>query len=379
MTSQGITTMASLQEHLYTAMILEHATIPPYLIALYSIKPGTNMDAANIMRVVAVEEMLHLTFASNLLNAIGGTVDLTKPGFVPDYPTYVPDSIKDFKIHLRHFGKTAIENFLKIERPIPPGEGVAKSKSGPSKRWTIPRRSKLAAWFVSSDAKGEEQYATIGEFYTAIKEGFEYLEHEAQVQGGTIFHPMRNQITAEYYYSGGGKLFAVNDLASATKAIDFIIEQGEGYVTDEHPTDVFGSEGELAHYYRFDQLKQGRYYNKGDKPGEPTGTPIQVDWHSVYRTKTDVKLSELEAEPELYQAAEDFNGMYASFLKVLTRAFNGKPELLTDGAMPMMFGFRDKMNTLIRNPMPGHGGHNAAPTFEIPGAVKHSADVNNAC
>ncbi len=56
------------------AIKLEHATIPPYLTALYSIKPDprkSNHDSYNIIRAVAVEEMLHLTLAANLLNAVG--------------------------------------------------------------------------------------------------------------------------------------------------------------------------------------------------------------------------------------------------------------------------------------------------------------------
>ena len=79
-------------------MQLEHATIPPYLTALYSIHPGTNADAAHVIRVVAVEEMLHLTLAANVLNAVGGTPDLTAPDFVPTYPAHLPDGEDDFEV-----------------------------------------------------------------------------------------------------------------------------------------------------------------------------------------------------------------------------------------------------------------------------------------
>ena len=85
-------------DYLHAAMQLEHATIPPYLTALYSIQPGTNSDAYHVLRVVAVEEMLHLTLAANVLNAVGGTPDLTRPGFVPDYPAYLPDGETDFQV-----------------------------------------------------------------------------------------------------------------------------------------------------------------------------------------------------------------------------------------------------------------------------------------
>ena len=46
-TSDTIQTIKELQYYLKVAMQLEHATIPPYLIALYSIKPNANLDATS--------------------------------------------------------------------------------------------------------------------------------------------------------------------------------------------------------------------------------------------------------------------------------------------------------------------------------------------
>jgi ferritin-like protein len=50
-----ITSLASLREHLQWAIELEHATIPPYLCALYSIKPGHNAQAREVLSSVMVE------------------------------------------------------------------------------------------------------------------------------------------------------------------------------------------------------------------------------------------------------------------------------------------------------------------------------------
>src|SRR5947209_4499291 len=98
-------------------MMLEHGTIPVYLTALYSLHPGSNSDAFHVIRVVAVEEMLHLTLAANLMNAVGGSPDLTAPGFVPDFPAYLPDGETDFQISRQAFSPECIEMFLNIERP----------------------------------------------------------------------------------------------------------------------------------------------------------------------------------------------------------------------------------------------------------------------
>src|SRR5699024_7103930 len=96
MSLNRIATVEDLHQYLHVAMQLEHATIPPYLTALYSMHPGVNADASRVIRVVAVEEMLHLTLAANIHNAVGGTPDLTGNDFVPHYPTRLPDGEDDF-------------------------------------------------------------------------------------------------------------------------------------------------------------------------------------------------------------------------------------------------------------------------------------------
>ncbi|HAT50896.1 MAG: ferritin-like protein [Nitrospirae bacterium] len=357
MDSHDIATLESLEEHLFSAMVLEHATLPAYLTALYSIKPGTNQDASNILRVVAVEEMLHMTIAANLLNAIGGTVNLTQTGFVPSYPTYLPDSIDDFQIHIEAFTPSALETFLKIERPV---------YLGTVQQRVVKRRIPNHVWCLSPNKDGTTQYTTIGEFYNAIKESFIRLEAEAQAKGSTIFTgDPAFQITSEYYYSGGGKLFPVTNLDSAVQAIDLVIEQGEGYVDEDKPTGVFDQYGEIAHFYRFEQLRLGRYYVRGDKPGFPTGPAIEIDWDAVYLTVVDPKLADYPEGSELYQAALNFNIAYAQFLALLTEAYNGKRELMMRAAVPAMFDFRNLMNRLIRNPAPQQHGRHAAATFEI--------------
>lgn len=354
MTSSAITTVAELEEYLYLAMQLEHATLPPYLTALYSIRPGTNRDAAHILRVIAVEEMLHLTIAANLLNAIGGTPDLTRDGFVPAYPAYLPDGEHDFQVHVAGFSRETVDTFLKIERPGLAPAGHAKLVE----RHYKPGTPVLAA---RPGAAGLHYYS-IGDFYAAIEEGFETLEKQAQAKGKTIFtrdaKQQKRQVTSEYYYSGGGKLSAVTDLDSARAAIRLVIEQGEGETRGVHDAD-----GEIAHFYRFDQLTRGRYYQPGDTPGNPSGPSFTVDWEAAYPVASDVKLAALPAGSELHDAALMFNRRYAEFLALLTRAFTGEPELLL-GAVPKMFEFRNLMAELVRNPIPGTQLC-AAPTFEV--------------
>jgi hypothetical protein len=86
-----ITSLESLREHLQWAVELEHSTIPPYLCALYSIEPGRNVEATEVVSSVLVEEMLHLTLAANLLDAVGGRPRLAIPKMMPGYPRPLPN------------------------------------------------------------------------------------------------------------------------------------------------------------------------------------------------------------------------------------------------------------------------------------------------
>jgi hypothetical protein len=203
----------------------------------------------------------------------------------------------------------------------------------------------------------EERYYSIGEFYEAIMSG---LKHVHDDLGDALFSgdPVR-QAGPEYYYSGGAELIPVTDIRSARAALRLIAEQGEGL----HGA-IYDSERELSHYYRFEQLKLGRYYQPGDAAGKPSGPPLEVNWDAVYPVKANARLDDYPEGSDLREAALDFNRVYADFLAFLTRAYSGSPELLLD-AVPEMFRIRDAMLRLIRNPIPGLEGVNASPTFEV--------------
>jgi hypothetical protein len=350
MSRRHVPDLAALRRHLGAALQLEHATIPPYLVALYSIRPGTNSEAYQVLRAVVVEEMLHLTLAANLLNAVGGDPDLTHDGFVPAYPACLPDGETDFEVSLQAFSRDAVETFLKIERPaLAAGDEVL----------TVNREKaagSLRAARVHDDS--EEHFYSIGEFYQAIEHAL--VEFDAE-HGDALFtgDPDR-QVTPEYYYSGGGAIVPVTDLKSAQAAIRLISEQGEG-VSDA----MFDYEGEIAHFYRFEQLKLGRYYQQGDAPGSPSGLPLDVDWDAVFPIKSNARLADYAEGSELHAGAVAFNAYYADFLRLLTRAFQGEPKLLIE-AVGAMFRIKEMVCQLMRQPIDGIAAPHAAPTFEMP-------------
>ena len=271
------------------------------------------------------------------------------PGFVPAYPAYLPDGEDDFAVDCQRFSKAAVETFLKIERPARVEEGEVRTVSHPKTE-----NSLLAA---RVDHETEEHFYSIGEFYRAIVEGIEHL-HEKH--GDDLFSgdPAR-QIGPEYYYSGGGDIVKVVDLASAKAALDLIAEQGEG-VTGH----VYEEDGEIPHFFRFEQLKLGRYYRPGDAHGAPSGGAVEVDWDAVYPIRTNARVADLPEAADLRLAAERFNRDYSEFLAFLTRALRGEPELFIP-AVGDMFRFKEKFYQLMRTPIDGSAEH-GAPTFEMP-------------
>lgn len=373
MTSDPIKNLCDLQEMLDAAIQLEHATIPPYLTALYSLYPQSNIEATQVIRAVLVEEMLHMTLVANLLNSLDLKPNLLVDGFIPDYPTYLPSGETDFQVSIAAFTPDTLKSFLQIERPqdrapasngAPKGCVQNKSKEG---------RYQLKACHPPSSYKLEYKFYSIGEFYEAILDGIKFLECEAKKNDSTIFSgDPKKQIGKEYYYSGGGNIVEVFDLNSACEAIRLIQEQGEGYRGG-----VFDHEGEVSHYYRFQQLELGQFYHSSDQPNQPTGEKFEVDYDKVYPVKKDPKLSYYHSGSDTYIEAINFNNQYKAFLSLVNKAYNGEQDILL-GAVCDMFRLKESANQLIRNPIPGSIGVNAGPTFEIYQANSVSESTSNA-
>jgi hypothetical protein len=361
-----------LKEYLYVAMQLEHATIPPYLTAAYTAKVESNRASIGVITAVAKEEMLHLTLTANLLNAIGGTPNLLRDGFVPKYPCYLPNGETDFEVNIVGFSDRAINTFLDIERPpLPPppkAEVIEIHRHGEisyvEKRDLRPdTRGKLRGMIPYVTTKNNQglslelHYWSIGEFYTAIRNGFEHLADKLGEDHLFVGEKTR-QVDPKFYFSAGGDLTYVTNLDTALAAIDLISVQGEGY-TDE----TQGMGGELAHYYRFEQITKARYYEEGDRPHQPSGRAFPIDYSAVYSIKKNGKIADYSAYPDIQRQARLFNGHYKRFLGKLNRAFNGEPDFFARSYTDM-FQLKREMEYLIKNPL-SDSGENAAPTFEM--------------
>jgi hypothetical protein len=187
----SIDDLPSLREHLKTAIRIEWSVIPPYLCALWSLGETHNRAAAACLRDVVTEEMLHLTLAANVLNALGGEPDLTDP---PRYPAPPPHSDDSFEVSLLPFCPEALETFRLLEHPA-----LIGARPQPD-RWT-----------------------TIAQFYEAVAEAVERIGANPKVWSGHADHQVRPN---REYYGGGGDVIVVDGVGSALDALAEIIEEG---------------------------------------------------------------------------------------------------------------------------------------------------------
>jgi len=349
--------IVQLRKLLRRAILVEHTTIPPYLCALYSLQDGSNQESAEVIKSVLVEEMLHWILAANVLNAIGGEPCVNDPRFIPTYPSNLldllntktdsnPTSLDDLlkidaltasnnaqsdatvdaiEVGLLKFSEEAIDVFLEIETPVPVG---GESSGNP----------------------------TIGSFYKIIIDGLETLEAEAQSKGESIFtqdpERAKRQITPEHYYGSGGKIVVVTDIHTARKALKEIVFQGEGFDPKFFEEDIsIGDYDEIGHFYRFNQIKEGRYYEEGDTPATgPRGATLLVDWNKVYPMKPNPTLSDYRHNPELLEKGKAFNQGYMNLLDKMQQAFTGHPDALQE-AVVFMFRLKYLAEELLKNPI----------------------------
>lgn len=318
---------------LQAAVELEHAVIPPYLYALYSLVPDGNEAVTGIIRSVVAEEMLHLTLAANVLNAVGGRPALDDPRFLPSYPGPLPGTVDDgLIVGLAPFSVGLVrDTFMPIEQP------------------------ERTLGFDDVDRTAGEAL-TIGQFYRRIRTTLVAL-------GESAFTGKRHhQVTTDLLPG----TITVTSVASACQAIDTIIDQGEGTLTS--PLEVVGAD--VAHYYRFAEIVHGRRLIRNPQAGPETppdqrylyaGSPVPVHQHEVRNAPLNPTMAGYPADSVAARACKAFNYTYTSLLKALHAAFNGTPRELKS-AIGLMGSLQQQATDMMAGT--ANGGHPVGPSFE---------------
>jgi hypothetical protein len=174
----------------------------------------------------------------------------------------------------------------------------------------------------------------------------------------------------------------MSSLTTALAALGEIVEQGEGADASnvwDGDRDMFHPEREqVAHYYRFQELRLGRCYRRGDRPQSgPTGEPIRIDWTGVKPMRRNPRTGDHAPDSPIRTAQEQFNQSYCSLLRVLVQAFNGKPEMLP-AAIGSMYRLKAKAQALMLMPT-GEGLETAGPAFEYVAAGSSAPSTSGIC
>ena len=329
---EALDTRDGLMTALQQAIQLEHATIPAYLYSLYSIKPESNMEIRELLLSVVTEEMLHMALACNVLNAIGGSPTIDRPQFVPQYPGPLPGSVETgLIVRLAPFSLDLVKNvFMVIEEP------------------ETPLHFPIAALAAAPPQ-------TIGQFYRAISQ--QIKERRSSIFVGDL----ARQVTNAYWPD---ELIKVTDVDSAARAIEIIVEQGEG--TSMSPLNL---EGEIAHYYRFAEIYNGKKLipNPNAPSNAPDdqkyiygGAPIPFDPNGVLPVIENPTASTYPAASQARYACDTFNYTYTSLLKTLHVTFNGSPDRLGN-AIGLMESLKEQARSLMDIDL--GNGKKAGPSF----------------
>jgi hypothetical protein len=335
---------------------LEHTIMCEYLFAAFTMKQRLDegLTAAQLEAVdrwrktiltVAKQEMLHLTLVQNLLTAIGAAPHLSRPN-LPTAAKHFPAGVQ---IALVPFGERALRHFLFLERP----EGVALDD--PEAQVAVERARPLMA--DDDIVPAPQGFATVGHLYRAIDVGFAWLT--GTLGASKLFiGPAPAQTSPDVMRWDG--LVAVTDLESAHRAIDVVVEQGEGATGDWRE----------AHFGKFLEIYDEFLALRAADPDFEPARPVLPGHVRAHRYGDPVPLIE---DPRTRRAADLFNVVNEIVLLALTRFFahtDETPEqlaLLENVAVGSMFAAIKPLGQLLTTlPFgPSGPGRTAGPTFEL--------------
>jgi Ferritin-like len=336
---------------------LEHGIMCQYLFAAFSLKQredeGVSADVLEavlrwrkMIAHVATEEMLHLALVQNLLSAIGAAPHLARPN-LPAPARHYPAGVN---LTLVPFGEPALRHFIFLERP----EGMELKGA---KGIDAPVHDAVPLMAERDIVPQPQDFATVGHLYRSIERGIDHLAEKFGEQN-LFVGPPRAQATSENFH--WQELVAVADLASAHRAIDTILEQGEGA----------RGHWQNAHFGQFvrilDEYRQLKAANPGFEPTRP------VLFATVRPSQHDDEVPRI-AERVTSRCTDLFNVGYEVLLQLLQRYFAHTEETdaqlatLAHAAIGLMVGVLKPLGDLITTlPVgPEQPGMTAGPSFEL--------------
>jgi hypothetical protein len=335
---------------------LEHVLMCEYLYAAFSLKQDQDEGLSSgeleivdrwrkAVSHIATQEMLHLALVQNLLSAVGAAPHLSRPNLPQPAGHYPPGVI----FTLLPFGEAALRHFMFLERPegmdladAPGLDAVQRAAPMMQEGEIVPRL---------------QDFATVGHLYRSIEEGIKHLCAKYGEQCLFVGPPEAQASEAQF---GWPQLIQVTDAASALRAIDTIVEQGEGprgHWRRAH----FGSFVDIL-----DEYQQRKSVNPEFEPARPV-LPATV------RPSEGDEPTALIGDAYTARCTDLFNVSYEILLLTLARYFvhiaETEAELaaLAQVAMALMVKIIKPLGQLVTRLPVGEAapGRTAGPSFEL--------------
>jgi Ferritin-like len=324
-------------------------------------------DWGLLLFTIARQEMEHLGLVCNLLTSIGAAPHFARPNF-PQGSNYfaVPMSLEPLS-------ESTIKRFICFERPrdVAPREAYCEQASDGSDESEALPLPEYVPYNVTS----------IEELYDKIAQ----IIHDIPLSDAELFiGPPNAQIDGNLLHVNwprpgalGGiwdvTLFDIADRATAKKAIDLIIEQGEGTPGDN----------EFTHYRWFrEMLDEYQTLRKADPAFDPARNVVANP--CLYR-HDDAPKARLITNETAREVLDLFNGVYELLLLCLVRLYAYSDEdqnqvtALVYTLFPLMTQIMRPLAMLLTE-LPADeqpGEVRAAPGFEITRALHHLPHVQS--
>jgi hypothetical protein len=296
--------LAWIKQALQSAIELEYSTLPIYLSAMFSLEVQ-NYTAYNAIRSVAMEEMVHMAIACNMLAALGGSPEIRNIALKFPVKGLPGGAEPDLEVGLAQFSKNQLKNLLRIEMPQA---------------------------LLCTTGRGET-YPTIAAFYKTIKKAI--IDNADAVRAAVKAGGSSNQVGDDIGFTVIRDTPGGDAVETLCAAIDEILDQGEGASAGNLIT-TGTYESEESHYAKFAALYYGADYL------EPVPlvalTPKTehlffkgrlIGWPNVVNTlavPADGYAKVLALDPNAAAVTKDLNAFdtaFSSVLAALDAAWNG--------------------------------------------------------
>ena len=336
---------------------LEHGVMCQYLYAAFSLRstPGPGLRDERLPAVerwrrvlldISGDEMLHWAMVQNLLTAVGSAPYVSRPHLPHQARGYPPG----VQLCLLPFGEAALRHFVYLERP----EGL----SGTDAEGLEPVGPPPPPMRPEEVVPRGQDFATVGHLYRSIEAGLARLTErlgEERLFIGPAFHQ------ADERTFGWPDLIPITGLETANRAIERIVEQGEGATGD----------WSTAHYGQFLRvLEEYLEARKSDSDFRPAHPVAAAGMRGVEGVEPDVYIT----DPGTGVCSDMFNAVYELVLQLIARYFafgHESPQqrqVLAHTAVDLMFQAIKPLGLLLaRLPVgPDDPGATAGANFQLP-------------